>query len=196
MESEEQVLSHYLQSVVNPTADELGAFLQKIKYVTMPKHKRLLQLGSYCHKMHFVIEGYLKYVMRVKDKDVVVHFATPGKFVADFFSYYSARPAISSIYTISECRLALIEKQALEDLYASYKVWERFGRLVAEQAAVRQILDKIKLQTLSTEERYLTMIAEKPEMLHHIKLGDLAQSLGITQETLSRIRRRIINVVE
>ena len=131
--------------------------------------------------------------MEINEKETVVHIAGKGDLVTDFYSYFSSQPALSDIYSITDCQLAWTKKSELEDLYGRYQVWEKFGRLVAEQAAVRQIQERIKLQTQTKEQIYLKLISEKPYLLQHVKLGDLAQTLGVTQETLSRIRRRILN---
>lgn len=184
-------LTNYLLNVVDPSQEELDAFLNKVHYKTYPKNTQLIGVNDYCDKIYFVIDGYLKFVMNINKRDTVVHISSKGNLVTDFYSYYAYKPAISCVYTITNCQLAYIHKNDLENLYSNFNVWEKFGRLVAEQAAVRLIFEKIKLQTKNNEERYLDLIDQNPELLKHIKLGDLAQTLGITQETLSRIRRRI-----
>lgn len=191
MNKHELILSSYLQSVINPSEEELTAFLKLVNYKTVEKNNRIIKIGNRCDVIYFVIDGFLKYVMNVDGKEIVIHFAAPGNLVSDFYSYYSAQPAITDVFTITDCQLAYVKRKELEVLYDSYKVWEKFGRLVAEKAALKLIFEKIKLQTQSPEEMYTNIISKNPQLLQHIKLGDLAQSLGITQETLSRIRKRI-----
>jgi len=192
MTSSKQFLSNYLCSIIKPSVEELEAFLKIVTFLDVPKGKRLIQANGISDQIYFVIEGFLKYLMKINAKDYVVHIAGQSDLVTDFYGYFAAKPATTSIYTITDCKLACAKKKDLEALYASFHKWEKFGRLVAEQAAVRQIQEKIKLQTKSTEEIYLDLISLQPELFKHVKLGDLAQSLGVTQETLSRIRRRIL----
>jgi CRP-like cAMP-binding protein len=190
MEKNQIDLSEYLCTIVKPTEEELKAFFQIVSFQKMDKNKRLFSVNGFCDKIFFIINGFVKYLMPFHEKEIVVHISSKGDLVTDFFSYFTSKPSTTSAYTITECTLAVAKKSDLENLYAQYKVWERFGRLVAEQAAVNQIVERIKFQTQSKEELYSNLILENPELLQHVKLGDLAQTLGITQETLSRIRNQ------
>ncbi|MEM6805650.1 MAG: Crp/Fnr family transcriptional regulator [Bacteroidota bacterium] len=191
MVSKTDILINYLTSLVKTSETELAAFLKIVSFQDVEKGKCIIQQKNSCNRMYFVLEGFLKYVLPIKEKALVVHIATVGDLVTDFYAYYSSKPSTTSVYTLSDCSLAYVKKEELEELYANFKVWEKFGRLVAEEAAVKQVMERIKLQTMSTEEIYLDFIQRKPELLQHVKLGDLAQTFGVSQETLSRIRRRI-----
>lgn len=183
--------TEFLKSYICPTANELAQFLQIVSSQKTPKGKKLVKAGRICTKMCFLTSGFIKYTLIEKNKSTVIHIASKGKIISDFFSFYSGLPALTDIDTITDCDLITVEKKDLEQLYNSSKIWEHFGRKVAEQAVVQQILNRIHIQTLSPEERYLDIINSNPELLQVIKLGDLSQALGIRQETLSRIRNRI-----
>lgn len=190
-ENQLEDLIQFLEDFVQPSEEELTPFLALLSFHEIPKHTRLIRAGYVCERMYFVSNGFVKYVLSEEKHPKVIHIAGKGDLISDFFSYYSGMPAITDVYAITACHLLSVEKSGLEKLYQTHKIWEYFGRRVAEQAVVRQVMERIKIQTLSPEERYLDMINNKPDLLQVVKLGDLAQMLGISQETLSRIRKRL-----
>jgi CRP-like cAMP-binding protein len=187
----EELLS-FINKYISPDEEELQSFIQVLKTKHLAKGKRIITAGAISSNIFFVNKGILKYVMTGTDnKERAVHIAVQNDLVADFFSFYSGLPSISSVETLTECELLYIEKKDLEFLYSKYKNWERFGRLVAESAMLEQIMEKLNFQRKSPEQRYTELIASKPMLLQEVNLGVIAECLGITQETLSRIRARI-----
>jgi CRP-like cAMP-binding protein len=185
-------LTAFILNFVQPTVDELKNFLEFIQEENYPKGKKIIKAGLVSDKIFFVKKGLLKYVIADdNNKEKAKHIATDNDLVADFFSFYSGYPAITSVETLTDCELLFIEKKDLSSLYNNYKIWERFGRLVAENAMLEQIMEKLNFQTKSPEQRYTELIAKKPVLLQEVNLGIIAECLGITQETLSRIRARI-----
>lgn len=181
----------YLNGFGQKSQSEMNQFLDIVTFHEILPGHRLIRAGQVCDKMYFVGKGFLKYVLEKKNTPTVIHIAAQGDLITDFFSFYSSMPAISDVFSITPCSLFSVEKTKLEKLYESSKVWEHFGRKVAEDAIVQHIMERIKIQIQSPEERYLDIIESKSELLKNVKLGDLAQTLGISQETLSRIRKRI-----
>jgi CRP-like cAMP-binding protein len=185
-------LESFIFKYVQPTDDELKTFLQLVKSENPAKGKKIIKAGIASDKIFFVTKGLLKYSMsQAGNKEKAMHIAMENDLVADFFSFYSGYPSITSVEALTECELLFIEKTDLQSLYDKYKIWERFGRLVAESAMLEQIMEKLNFQTKTPEQRYIELITKKPALLQDVNLGIIADCLGITQETLSRIRARI-----
>jgi CRP-like cAMP-binding protein len=178
-------LKQFILQFVQPNEDELTSFLQHVKEETIARGKTIIKAGTVCDKMFFIKKGLVKYIMlHENDKSKAMHIAMDHDLVADFFSFYSGLPSISSVETLTACELFYISKKDLSSLYDQYKVWERFGRMVAEAAMLEQIMEKLNFQTKTPEQRYTELIGKKPSLLQEV-------NLGITQETLSRIRARL-----
>jgi CRP-like cAMP-binding protein len=187
-----QQLTAFILKFIQPTEEELDIFLSFIREEESSKGKMIIKTGIACEKIYFVKKGILKYTMpHENDKVKTTHIATENDLVSDFFSFYSGYPGITNVETLTDCELLYICKKDLTTLYDQYKIWERFGRFVAEAAVMEQMIEKINFQTKSPEQRYKELIAQKPGILQEINLGIIAEYLGITQETLSRIRARI-----
>ncbi len=191
MNADLSFLSQFLIGISPLVKEELEDFHKYLNVKDYEAQSKIIEYEQRCRDVYFVLEGFLKYTVKVNGKDRVVHIASKGDIVTDFFSYLTGQLSISNLITINNCRLASVSRMDMERLFQKYKGWERFGRIVAEQGLVRQILDKIKFQTMTAEEIYLDFIKQKPHIFQQVKLGDLAQTFGISQETLSRIRRRL-----
>jgi CRP-like cAMP-binding protein len=185
-------LTAFVLQFVQPSESEMHAFYNVVKKVNFAKGKKIIQMGSINNRIYYVNKGVLKYSALNPDNKVrAINIAMENDLVSDYFSYFSGLPSISSIETLSECELLFVQREDLNLLYETYKVWEKFGRLVAEAAMMEQIIAKLDFQTKSPEQRYLELINKKANILSEVNLGVIAECLGITQETLSRIRARI-----
>lgn len=181
----------FLEATISIPSNELDKFLSLLTYVEFKKNQKIISSKKICDRVYFLSEGFVKYELNQLNQPKVIHISSSGTFVSDFFSYYSRQPAITDVYAITKSSLLVASRAPLEKLYSENVVWANFGRKIAENAVVHQIVRHIKLQTSSAEERYLETLTSNPDLFKVIKLGDLAQTLGVTQETLSRIRKRI-----
>lgn len=184
-------LIQLIKASISFTNRELEEFLSLLNYQEVKKNSVLIASGKACNKIYFLSNGYVKYQLNHGAQKKVIHIAGNGVFVSDFFSYYSDHHAITDIYTITDAQLFVASKNDLEKLYSENIVWANFGRKMSENAVVDQIMERINIQTLSAEQRYIRILKSNPELFKVIKLGDLAEILGVTQETLSRIRGRL-----
>jgi CRP-like cAMP-binding protein len=187
-----QQLIAFISKFIQPNEHELNSFLHFVKEEKISKGKVIIKAGTLCEKIFFVKKGFLKYAMPHENEKIkTTHISTDNDLVADFFSFYSGYLAITNVETLTDCELLYIHKKDLQTLYDQYKIWERFGRFVAESAVLEQMVEKINFQTKSPEQRYKELMHKKPNVLQEVNLGIIAEYLGITQETLSRIRGRI-----
>jgi CRP-like cAMP-binding protein len=168
--TEMKELEAFIFKFVEPTEEELSQFLQYVKTENFPKGKKIIKAGAVSDKIFFVKKGLLKYLFVLgENKEKAIDIAMENDLVADYFSFFSGYPSISSVETITPCELLFIAKKDLAILYERYKIWERFGRLVAEMAVLDQIMEKLKFQTKSPEQRYTELIAKKPTLLQDVK---------------------------
>jgi len=182
---------NFLNRTTKIPPEEYDHFISLLDYVEIEKNEKFIASGKNCHEMYFLSEGFVKYELNQPNQLKVIHISGGGAFISDFYSYFSGQPAITDVYTITASKFLVASRASIEQLYAQSITWANFGRKHAENALVNQIMERIRLQTLSPEERYIQILNAQPELFEVIKLGDLAQVLGITQETLSRIRRRL-----
>ena len=156
------------------------------------KHQFLLQEGEVCKHIAFVNKGCLReYTIDNKGVEHIMQFAIEDWWVADLNSYLAGTPAIYNIDAIYDSEVLLLEKSARDVMLDNCPKIERYFRLLMEAnyvASHRRITESL---TTSAEERYVNFIKTYPKLLKQIPQNQIASYLGITPQSLSRIRKEM-----
>lgn len=155
-----------------------------------PKKKQLLKEFQYCRKLYFLEKGTVRTFYYHEAKEITSWFYKEGQFIASWYSFYTQNPSFEYIETIEDSILYSIEYDDYQKLLDQDTSFERFGRLLAEEFTA--FIDQYSkgYMFLSAKEKYNLLLSYFPNIELKVKLGDLASFLGITQETLSRIRSK------
>lgn len=164
-----------------------------VKTLFLPKKLRkkqyILQDGDVCKYTAFVEKGLLRtFTIDNKGNDHVLQFSMEGWWVADLFSFYTGEVSTYNIEALEDCELLLITEPNYEILLEKVPILERYFRLLIQNnliATQRRLIDSMSVQA---EEKYLKLTREFPGCLQRIPQHMIASYLGITRETLSRIR--------
>ncbi|KAF3888092.1 MULTISPECIES: Crp/Fnr family transcriptional regulator [Nostocales] len=156
----------------------------------LPKDSILLEQGHICNHLHFLVEGAVRYYYHQDDKEITSGFRFEGDFINSFYSFISRKPSKESIILMLDCKLVTISYDSLQYLYNKDSVWNRLGRLSIESYYIQLEEHFFSLQSQTASERYAHLLQQYPDILNRVKLGHLASYLGVTQETLSRIRAK------
>lgn len=170
---------------------------QTIKTFFSPKKLRkkqyLLQEGDVCKYMAFVEKGLLRsYNVDAKGADHMIQFAWEGWWISDTYSFLAGEPAAYNIDAIDDAELLLITLPHFEEMMLKVPKMERYFRILFQKNIIskeRRLLSSI---TYSAEEKYLRLSETNPELIQRIPLNLIASYLGITPETLSRIRKNLL----
>jgi CRP-like cAMP-binding protein len=187
-----EAIKQYIESFVSPTPDEYAYFEQFVQYAYFPKNALLHRVGEVCGRVFFVLEGILRYyyINPVEDVEGTTWFVSAGDLATDVYSLLSRQESYINIIACTDVRTAFISAEDLERVYASGSTWERFGRLSMAQYLVESTYRNHELQFHSATERYHRLLAKNPHLLWHIPLSHIASYLGVSLETLSRIRAK------
>jgi CRP-like cAMP-binding protein len=172
------------------TPEEVNYFTSIIKSRTVRKRQYLLQAGDVNRFEIFVNAGCLRsYEVDDKGQEHIVQFAPEDWWTGDMYSFLTGEPATKNIDALEDTEVLLIEKSHLEELYVQVPKFDRFYRLLLQRAYTtleRRISENL---TLSAEERYNRFIERYPNLEQRLTQRQIASYLGITPESLSRIRR-------
>ena len=166
------------------------------KTLFLPKKLRkkqyLLQDGDVCKYTAFVEKGILRtFTIDGKGNDHVLQFSMEGWWIADLYSFYTGEISTYNIEALEDCELLLITEPNYEILLNKIPLLERYFRILIQNNLIstqRRLMDSMSVQA---EEKYLKLINNFPDCLQRIPQHMIASYLGITRETLSRIRGNI-----
>jgi CRP-like cAMP-binding protein len=156
------------------------------------KRQYLLQEGNICKHLAFVEKGLLRsYNVDEKGIEHMIHFAWEGWWMADMLSFLSIEPSTYHIDAIEDSELLLISRSDFEDMLLEVPVMERFFRILFQNNIISKERRLISSISNSAEEKFIHLSATNPELIKRIPQQLVASYLGITPETLSRIKNKL-----
>ena len=148
--------------------------------------------GKLANEVALVTEGNMRHYYTRDGEEKTTYFYFEGHLVSAYMSCITKRPSELSIVAMTDCSLIVFRYDALLELYGRSHKWERFGRLVAEYLAMGLEERMTGLLMLSPEERYLQLLqSNKQKIIERIPQHYIANYLGITPVSMSRLRNRL-----
>ena len=188
------LLRKHISNRVRLTEEEFDIFTKFFVSKKLKKHQFLLNEGDVCRYIGFVNSGCLReYSIDNKGAEHIIQFAIEDWWVSDLHSFLAGLPATYNIDALQDSEVLLIEKSAREELLDNCPKMERCFRLLIEAnhvATQQRIADSL---SASAEERYLKFIKTYPKLLEQVPQSHIASYLGITPQSLSRIRKELSN---
>ncbi|HEX2532655.1 MAG TPA: Crp/Fnr family transcriptional regulator [Chitinophagaceae bacterium] len=173
------------------TEEELHLFRQYLMPKKLRRKQYLLQEGDPCKFVAFVEKGMLRaYTVDEKGTEHIIQFAPEGWWTADLYSFLTGEPATYNIDALEDSELVLIPKAAHEELLRVLPRYESFNRQQITGAYIalqRRLTSSI---SLSYSEQYARFTERYPEIVQRVPQHMIASYLGLTPETLSRVRRK------
>jgi CRP-like cAMP-binding protein len=156
------------------------------------KKQYILQEGDVCKYNIFVAKGLLRsYTIDDKGNEHILQFALEGWWTADLYSFFTEEPSLFNIEALEDSELLLITRPSWESLLQQLPVFERYFRILIQNnliATQRRLMESL---SETAERKYLKFIKTYPESVQRVPQHMIASYLGITRETLSRLRRDI-----
>lgn len=174
-----------LTSLSKESEEALSGILQKME---LPKGYDLLKPGSICRHFYFIESGLTRTYYIKKGKDVTDWLSPENSFAVSIVSFITHLPDRRGIELLEPSVLWAVSNQGIETLYKQYHDIERLGRLIISHGIVQMQQRFDDLHFATAAERYRKLIAIHPSLINRVPLGMIASYLGITQETLSRVR--------
>jgi CRP-like cAMP-binding protein len=170
--------------------EEIQFINTKFKKIELSKGMTLLKPNIAVEHQYYTYSGCLRsYFVHKSGKENTMQFAVNDWWISDYTSFFSSEKSIMSIECIQDAVIYRISKSDLEELYREIPKVESFFRVKLERAFAgfqRRILEYL---TLSARERYVKFVDNYPKIVACIRNYHIASYLGITTESLSRIRK-------
>jgi CRP-like cAMP-binding protein len=170
--------------------------LEIIKTYLTPKKLRkkqyLLQEGDVCKFVAFVEKGVLRaYTVDEKGSEHIIQFAPEGWTISDLFSFLTGEPATYNIDALEDAELLLITRSSQEEVLKKVPKYETYLRLQLTGAYIAMQRRLTSIISLPLEERYSNLTAQYPDLVQRVPQHMIASYMGLTPETLSRVRKKI-----
>jgi CRP-like cAMP-binding protein len=158
---------------------------------TFEKNAYFSRAGLISDHIGFVSKGLLRAFYTIKDKETTSFFLTPGAVAAALLSFIKQQPAIENIQALETSEMLVISRKDLHKLYENNWKWQQVGRVLIENYYVNMEQRTITLQSQTAQERYAQFLKDYPEIIQKVPLHYIASYLGMSPETLSRVRKTI-----
>lgn len=159
------------------------------------KRQYLLQEGDVCRYTAFVEKGMLRtFTVDEKGNEPILQFSLEGWWIADLYSFLTEEPSIYNIEALENCELLLITKSSWDELLEKVSAFERYFRILIQNNLIATQKRLMSSLNETAEEKYKKLIENFPGCLQRVPQHMIASYLGITPETLSRIRSQLASV--
>lgn len=157
------------------------------------KKQFLLREGELCGHLSFVSRGILKsYIIDEKGQQRISLFAFEGWWISDFNSFINQEKAVLNIDAVEDAELLLISYEDYEKLTLEIPVMDRYFRILYQNSLVTKDHRLMVSNSFTAEEKYLQLVKSNPEMIRKLSHRLIASYLGLSPETVSRIRKKIL----
>jgi CRP-like cAMP-binding protein len=175
---------------INLTAEETVLFSSLLNRKTLPKKTIMLQAGQECRYLNFVGAGTLRsYFVDQNGKESTIMFAVTDWWITDMYCYLNQQPAMTHIETTEESTIFQLSRTNFDLLLDRIPKFEKFFRILMQNAYTREQLRVMENLSLTAEERYHSFVLKYPQIVSQVTKKQIASYLGITPEFLSTLKK-------
>jgi CRP-like cAMP-binding protein len=156
------------------------------------KNQLLLTEGRICDEYLFLEKGYMRaFAHDTNGNEVTTNFYSPGQIIFEVSSFFNRTKSKENIQALTGCEGRYITYEQLNNLFHALPQFREFGRSVLVKGFAELKIRTLSMITETAEERYETLLKTNPEIFQHAPLKNIASYLGITDTSLSRIRKEL-----
>ena len=186
------LLQKKISEIINISVEEFEFCKTLFQPKKLRKRQYLLQEGDVCKYTIFVESGLLRtFTIDEKGTEYILQFAFEGWWMGDIYSFLTDEPSIYNIEALENCELLLLTRPSWEILLNKIPVFERYFRILIQNNLIATQRRLMGSMSKTAEEKYTDLLDKYPGCLQRLPQHMIASFLGITPETLSRIRSLI-----
>ncbi len=154
------------------------------------KHEYHLREGHISNEYLYLEEGFMRsFAYDLTGADVTTHFYSKNQVVFEVSSFFNRTAARENIQALTDCKGWYITYEQLNALFHAMPDFREFGRSILVKGFTSLKIRMLSMITESAEERYVGLLKTSPEIFQYAPLKHIASYLGITDSSLSRIRK-------
>lgn len=179
------------EQIAQLPAHILADFQAIMHTATYPKGHLLHKENQICNHLYIIQKGIARSFYHKDGKDITAHFALESGTITAIDSFIQRKRSRYNIEVLEEAEIIAIAHKDLQALIEKNPTYEKFIRLYLEQIYI-DLAERIEdLLFHTAKERYDKLTSENPSLLQRVNLQHIASFIGVTQETLSRVRGKV-----
>lgn len=187
-----EALINYLLQFGNLNKPQIELIKSKVVFKEIKKDEYYHEAGKIPREIIFLTEGVLRACYYNNQGDEVTKFFfEENNFVADINNYNQGIPSTEYLQAVTDCKYLVLSKAAMNELSMTIIEWDRIVSKITAKGLAEKLNKISPMMTEDATERYLKFLINFPTLANRIPLSYLASYLGITQSSLSRIRKNI-----
>ncbi len=187
-----ETVINYLLQFGNLNPQQIDFITKKGRGLTLTKDDYFSEAGKIAKQVGFILEGILRVCYYDnKGNDITKYFIDENNFVVDLDSFDNKIPSSGYVQAVTTCKLIVFSKHDWEDISDTIVGWESIINKIIKKSLIQKIERRSPLVSEDATTRYLAFMETYPQLVNRIPLSYLASYLGITQSSLSRIRKSI-----
>jgi len=191
MQIPEHLLIPNIQKWVDLKPEEANKILSAFEAIQVEKRKQILKPGEISKYIYFIVQGVVRsFFVDEKGVEHIYQIRLENGWIGDLESFLSQKPANFYLETLEPSILLQITNEGLEGLYREVPKLERYFRILFQNAYINALQRLNSTMWTTAEERYQELVKENCDILQRVPQAYIASYLGITPESLSRIRKK------
>jgi len=188
-----QAFKAYLGKVFPMSNEDFELAAKTLKTEQIQKGEHLVQIGHRCNMVAFVVSGIFRIYFLKDGTEVNTCFCVENSITSSFASLTSGEVSEEGIQALEDSTIVTLSRDDLLELYSKSQTWQAIGRMLTEKECLR-LSDRAGSLSFDTAlEKYKKLLNTQPEVVNRVAVKEIASYLGVTRETLSRIRAKVVD---
>jgi CRP-like cAMP-binding protein len=183
-------LFQVIASIIVLNAELVDCFREKVYKQEVKKGNYILDPSKVSDKMFFVESGLIRGFYIKDGKDITTGFMREGDFALSPISFFGNMPPFEYLETVEDCSFYVINRENLQYIYDNFTEFNKVGRVLVEDYYVRSETRTHFIRMNTGEEKYTFFLKNYPWVANRVSNQHIASFIGVTPETLSRIRAK------
>jgi CRP-like cAMP-binding protein len=181
----------FLNSVVPFSDKDWSLFNKSLTYKEFEKNEIILRAGEVENFMYFLVDGVSRIFQYNNDMEYTLRFNFPIVPFNSYASFISRTPSLVNVEALTDVKVLRMSYDNMQNLYEESKMAERLGRRLIELLYVQREIKELQMHSKTAEDYYRELMKTNEKLTEQIPQKYIASYLGITPESLSRIKRNI-----
>lgn len=189
-----QNIQNYIQSTIQMPEEKAKILSDKFELFELSKNEILIRENQISKNTYILETGFIRsFTLDSTGNEVTTNIYSPFCFINDVMAFFKQQPASENFQTLTDCKLWMMSYEDVQANFHGIPEFREFGRmmLITNYTVLKtRMLGMIKD---TAENRYLKLMSQHPDIFQNVSLKIIASYLGITDTSLSRIRKEITN---